>query len=237
MRKAFTLIELLVVISIIALLIALLLPALAAARESAIRTQCLSQVRSIGQASHTYAVENNGAFPQREDENSNTNLRYPHQTYSGGYDLNKTFFSQYMPIQLSTTGRDREADEVLFCPGDMYDTRNPHIDNRYKYNFITYQYTRVRLGNPFWTYTEDGVKKQPDLTGNDEIEPSKYPLWGDLTVFTGGIYIGHDAASTKEPPEGMNTAYGDGAAWWTNWNQCDEFYNQGQRYYWSEVSD
>ncbi len=60
-RRAFTLIELLVVISIIALLIAILLPALGSARESARRTQCLANVRSLGQAYTTSRVDINYA--------------------------------------------------------------------------------------------------------------------------------------------------------------------------------
>lgn len=54
---AFTLIELLVVIAVIGLLVALLMPALGSSRERVQRTDCLGNLRQIGQATHMYVNE------------------------------------------------------------------------------------------------------------------------------------------------------------------------------------
>ncbi len=64
-RRAFTLIELLVVVSIIALLMALLLPALKQARATAWSAACLSNLRQMGIAIQSYAMDNNGYMPVR----------------------------------------------------------------------------------------------------------------------------------------------------------------------------
>ena len=59
-KHSFTLIELLVVIAIIAILAAMLLPALSAARASAKETNCVNNLRQIGQFTQMYADDFSG---------------------------------------------------------------------------------------------------------------------------------------------------------------------------------
>jgi prepilin-type N-terminal cleavage/methylation domain-containing protein len=68
--RAFTLVELLVVIGLVAVLLAILLPAIRSARESSRRTVCLSNVRTLIQATLAYATAHDGTLPEASAVNA-----------------------------------------------------------------------------------------------------------------------------------------------------------------------
>lgn len=132
--RGFTLVELIVVISVITLLVALLLPSLQVARKEAAKTQCLTRVRSLGQASVLFAMDNNLMLPAPLDYYGSRTLstyQFAGSDFIGKlYDNNGSYFLPSGTLALRGYVQDPK---VFFCPtflrnataGNNWDSPSP----------------------------------------------------------------------------------------------------------------
>ncbi len=125
-RGAFTLIELLTVIAIIGILAAILIPVVSAVRESARASNCVSNMRQIGNAIHLFALDTNDHTPPNVAPGNPPTIEFQIGNYIQDRTLGFLLSEERGGVPRANPNR-RAADvgnvdyldnaDILICPG------------------------------------------------------------------------------------------------------------------------
>ncbi len=141
----FTLVELLTVIAIIAVLASLLFPVFARAKEAAKKTQCISNLRQIGNGIALYEEDSDGIFPHALDASD----KFDSQIWAQFPDYQAQIPT--MPFLTDVLQPYIKSYQLFHCPSDSGTTV---LDSHFPDSFISSPSMFKTFGSSYFFRTE-----------------------------------------------------------------------------------
>ncbi len=154
-KTGFTLVELLTVIAILAILAALLFPVFAKAKSAAKKTQCISNLRQIGNAIVLYMNDSDGIFPHALDASD----KYDPQIWAQFPDYAAQIPN--MPFLKDALQPYLKAKDVFRCPSDSGTTI---LDSHFPDSFVSAPSMYLTYGSSYFFRTEIAFRSFGDAS-------------------------------------------------------------------------